>query len=117
MRMYARLKEPLKSSENTYTYKIMLYKTEKDLWLFEYSSPDAVLCSSDRCYDSLEDLFDDWNDLIDERGWIELDDPLPYCQHDAFIPLRVKGRDSGKPEWGIYETLKDGKWAEFKPVQ
>ncbi len=117
MRMYARLKEPLKSGENTYTYKIMLYKTEKDLWLFEYSSPDAVLCSSDRCYDSLEDLFDNWNDLIDERGWIELDDPLPHCQHDAFIPLRVKGRDSGKPEWGIYETLKDGKWVEYKPVR
>ena len=115
MRMYARLKEPLKSGENTYTYKIMLYKTEKDLWLFEYSSPDAVLCSSDRCYDSLEDLFDNWNDLIDERGWIELDDPLPHCQHDAFIPLRVKGRERGKPQWGIYETLKDGKWVEYNP--
>ena len=54
--------------------------------------------------------------MIDEKGWIEMEDPLPDCQHDAFVPLRVKGRDIGKPEWGKYETLKDGKWVDFIPV-
>lgn len=113
MRKYARLREPLKIDENTFTYKIMLYEAKEGFYLFEYSAPDAVQCSSDRCYDSLEKLYADWNELIDDNGWIELDDPLPGCQHDAFIPLRVKGRDTGNPEWGSYETLKDGRWIPY----
>ena len=113
MRKYARLREPLKTSENTFIYKIMLFEAEDGIYLFEYSDPDAVQCSSDRCYDSLENLYADWDELIDENGWIELDDPLPGCQHDAFIPLRVKGRDTGNPEWGSYETLKDGRWIPY----
>ena len=115
MRKYARLKAPYKVDEKTSIYKIMLYEAEEGVYLFGYSDPDAVQCSSDRCYDSPEDLYADWNELIDETGWIELEDPLPYCQHDAFIPLRVKGRDTGKPEWGKYETLIDGHWIEYQP--
>ena len=118
MRKYALLREPYKAADNTVedaVYKIMLYEAAEGFYLFMYSSPDAVQCTSDRCYDSLEDLYDDWNDLIDEKGWIETEDPLPYCQHDAFIPLRVKGRNVGKPEWGRFETLKDGVWIEYNP--
>lgn len=115
MRKYAYLKEPLKYDLSEYIYKIMLYECEEGIYLFEYSSPDAVMCSSDRLYGSLEDLYEDWNEQIDDRGWISIEDPLPNSQHDAFIPLRVKGRDSGKPEWGRFETLKDGKWVEYIP--
>ena len=114
MRKYAWLKEPHKSIDNI--WKIMLYKDEEGVFLFTYSSPDAIQCTSDFHYDSLEDLYDEWNELIDERGWIEIEDPLPYCQHDAFIPIRVKGRDIGKPEWGKYEILNEGKWVEYKPI-
>ena len=114
MRKYACLKKPLKRNGSSTIYKIMLYETEEGVYLFEYDSPDAVRCSSDRLYDQAEDLYEDWNDLIDERGWIEMDDPLPDCQHDAFIPLRVKGRDVGKPAWGRFEMLKDGKWIEIQ---
>ena len=113
MRKYACLKEPLKGNDKEYIYKIMVYEAKEGFYLFRYNSPDAVLCSSDSCYESLVDLFDDWNDLIDEKGWIDMEDPLPDCQHDAFIPLRIKGRDTGKPEWGRYETLEDGKWVEY----
>ena len=109
MRKYAWLKKPYKAVGNT-VYTIMLYKTEEGIYLFTYSSPDALQCASDQCYDSLEELYEDWNDLIDERGWIEIEDPLPYCQHDAFIPIRVKGRNIGKPEWGKFEMLNEGKW-------
>ena len=116
MRRYAWLKEPLKCDDGNHIYKVMLYEYEGNFYLFEYTSLDAIQCSTDRCYDSLEKLFEDWNGLIDEKGWIEMEDPLPDCQHDAFVPLRVKGRDIGKPEWGKYETLKDGKWVDFMPV-
>ena len=113
MRKYAYLKEPMKSGEGEPVVKVMLYKAEEGVYLFEYTSPDAVQCSADRCYDSLENLYEDWDDLIDERGWIEIEDPLPDCQHDAFIPLRVKGRNTGNPQWGKYETLIDGQWVDY----
>ena len=116
MRKYAWLKEPLQTGDNI-VCKIMFYETEEGFYLFTYSSPDAVECASDQCYDSLEELYEDWNDLIDERGWITMDDPLPYCQQDAFIPVRVKGRNIGKPEWGKYEVLQDGEWIEYNPEQ
>ncbi len=115
MRKYAYLKTPLESSQGRCIYKIMLYESEEGVYLFEYDSPDAVQCSDDRFYESLDDLYEDWNDLLDGRGWIDIGDPLPDCQHDALIPLRVKGRNTGKPEWGSLETLKDGKWVEYKP--
>ena len=114
VRKYAYLRKPLKHSGYDSIVKVMLYKAEEGIYLFGYSGLDSNRCSFDKCYDSLEELYDEWNGLIDERGWIQLDDPLPYCQHDAFIPIRARGRDIGKPEWGKYETLRDGKWVEYE---
>ena len=116
MRKYAFLKEPLKTNDDC-IYKIMLYETKEGVYLFGYSSPDAVQSSSDRLYGSLDDLHEEWDELIDEKGWIDLEDPLPDCQHDAFIPLRVKGRDTGDPQWGKFETLSNGIWVEYRPDQ
>ena len=115
MRKYAYLKEPLQYRDGSRVCKIMLYEAEEGIYLFEYDSPDAVQSASDRIYDLAEELYEDWNELIDDRGWMEMEDPLPDCQHDAFIPLRVKNRGSGKPEWGRFETLKDGRWVEYDP--
>ena len=112
MRKYAWLKEPYQTAEIT-VWKIMLCKADQGFYLFQYSSPDAVQCAADRFYESLEELYEDWNSLIDERGWIDLEDPLPFCQDDAFIPLRVKGRDTGNPEWGRFETLTGGEWVDY----
>ena len=114
MRKYAFLKQPLKRGDSIIC-KIMLCDTGEGIYLFEYGSPDADICASDRFYESAEDVYDDWDGLIDGRGWIDIEDPLPGCQHDAFIPLRVKGRADGKPEWGKYETLRDGRWVDYIP--
>ena len=114
MRKYAWLKEPQKTADDQMIWKIMLYQTEEGTYLYTYSSPDAVMASSDRWYASTEAVYDEWNDLIDEQGWVEIDDPLPDCQHDAFLPIRVKGRNIGKPEWGHYELLNDGRWVDFE---
>lgn len=116
MRKYAWLKEPFRSAEGYDIVRIMLYEAEEGFYLFLYSDPDAVSCCSDLLYDSPEDLYGDWNGRIDERGWIGIEDPLPFCQHDAFIPLRVKGRALGRPEWGKFETLRGGEWVEYKPL-
>lgn len=116
MRKYAFLKEPLLCNDSDLIFKIMMYEVEERVCLFEYCSPDAVQCSFDLCYGSLEELCDEWDELIDEKGWIEIEDPLPDCQHDAFLPIRIKGRDTGIPEWGRFEILIDGNWVDYNPV-
>ena len=63
----------------------------------------------------MEDLYEDWNSEIDDRGWIDIEDPMPDCQHDAFLPIRVKGRNIGKPEWGKLEIYENGQWKEYIP--
>ena len=113
MRKYAWLQEPRRELDGSLVYKIMLCEAAEGFYLFTYSSPEAVLSFADYCYDSLDELYDDWNGRIDGRGWIELEDPLPDCQQDAFLPLRIKGRDTGRPSWGKYETLRDGKWVDY----
>lgn len=101
-------------SGDEYVYKIMLYQESPgEIYLFQYCSPDAICCSFDQYYNDMDDLYNDWIDRIDDRGWIELGDPLPDCQHDAFLPIRVKGRDAGKPEWGRFEIINDGVWTEY----
>lgn len=114
MRKYAFLKEPLQRGESR-TVKIMLYDAEEGIYLFEYDRPDAQQCTDDLCYGSPEELYGEWNPLIGENGWTDIPDPLPGCQHDAFLPLRVKGRETGSPEWGKYEILQDGKWVDYVP--
>ena len=117
MRKYAWIKDPNKTVNSISVRKIMLYKADEGYYLFMYSGADDIQSAADLCYVTLDELYDDWNPLIDERGWIEMEDPLPYCQHDAFIPLRVKDRNSGKPEWGRLETLIDGEWVEYEAPQ
>ena len=113
MRKFAYLKEPLKFDTHENVVKVMLYEADEGFYLFGYCGMDSVLSSFDCLYDSPEHLYEDWDGLIDDRGWIGMEDPLPGCQHDAFIPIRVKGRNTGKPEWGKFETLRDGEWIEY----
>lgn len=74
---------------------------------------DAIQCSYDEWFPDVESVYKDWTCEIDERGWIDIEDPLPDCQHDAFLPIRVKGRNLGKPEWGKLEILKNDIWIEY----
>ncbi|MCX4297817.1 MAG: hypothetical protein OSJ73_12395 [Lachnospiraceae bacterium] len=113
MRKYAILEEPIKCNEKDFIFKIMLYQSKKEVLLFEYCSMDANQCSFDVWYPDVESVYEDWDDKIDERGWIDIDDPLPDCQQDAFASIRVKGRNLGNPKWGQLEILKDGKWVEY----
>jgi len=51
---------------------------------------------------------------IQHSDWIQINDPLPNCQHDFIRPVRVPGREKGNPQWGSLEELRDGKWVPFK---
>ena len=58
---------------------------------------------ADEWYEETEDALEVWEPLISAPGWTEINDPLPDCQHDCFLPRRVKGRDLGESQWGKYE--------------
>ena len=77
MRKYAYLKNPLKCNDKEYIYKIMLHTHKEGVYLYEYCSLDAIICSYDQLYFDVSDIYEDWNSEIDERGWIDIDDPLP----------------------------------------
>ena len=92
----------------------MVYENEEGAWVFLYDTREAVFCSEDLFYDNLADALEEWNDRIDSEGWHVISDPLPDCQHDSILPIRVKGRDKGTPQWGTFEILKDGTWEDFQ---
>ena len=115
MRMLGYLKNPYKCNKKDTVYKIVLHKSKKDVYVYLYTSLNAVFSSFDNWYEDEESALEEWQSKIDERGWIMLDDPLPYCQHDALLPIRIKGRDTNTPQWGRYEIYQDGEWKEYKP--
>lgn len=115
MRMLGYLKNTYKCNEKDTIYKIVLHKTEKEVYVYLYTSFDAVISSFDNWYPDKESALKDWQSEIDERGWILIDDPMPYCQHDALLPIRVKGRNTNTPQWGKFEIYQDGEWKDYKP--
>lgn len=115
MRKWAYLKNPYKCNKKDTVYKIMIYThCKKGTFVFLYCSREAVQCSFDLHYHDLSDALEDWECDIDEEGWHEIDDPLPFCQDDAFLPIRVKGRNTGNPIWDKLEILENGKWVDYK---
>ena len=114
MRMLGYLKKPYKCNKKDTIYKIVLHKTTREVYVYLYTSLDAVISSFDYWYPDEESALDDWQSEIDERGWIQIADPMPYCQHDALLPIRVKGRDTNTPQWGEFEIYQDGEWKDYK---
>ncbi len=114
MRRYAVLKQPIKANNRDYIYKVMLYQDKHGVSLFKYCNIDAMSCSYDDWYTDVEEVYEDWDEFIDENGWIDIEDPLPDCQDDSFLPIRIKGRDTGNHQWGSYEIFEDGEWKEYK---
>lgn len=115
MRKWAYLKNLYKCNNKDTVYKIMIYTHRKEgTFVFLYCSKDAIQCSFDLLYDELSDALEDWECDIDEEGWHEIDDPLPFCQHDALLPIRVKGRNTGNPVWNELEILENGEWVDYK---
>ena len=94
----------------------MLYTHPQGTDVFLYDSDDAVFCTADEFYETEDDALEIWADAIDPTGWHIIDDPLPDCQHDSILPIRVKGRDKGTPQWGEYEILVDGEWTDFPEI-
>jgi hypothetical protein len=81
-------------------------------YLFTYSSNQDGPCNADYWYDTLEEAAKAcaMEFGITDGDWIRIEDCLEGCQQDWIVPVRVKGRESGSPQWGHYEQLKNGVW-------
>ena len=114
MRKWAYLAELYEYNGNV-VRKVMVHETEfEDVYVYIYNSAQAQICFADEWFPSVADAEDTWGPMIAAPGWVLIDDPLPGCQNDCFLPIRVKGRDTGNPAWGSYELYKDGHWVEYR---
>ena len=93
----------------------MIYESEDGVYLFGYDTESDSSSLWDEWYETVEDALEscktEYN--IENSDWQEIDDPLENCQHDWIEPVRIKGRDIGKPEWGKFEKLVDNEWIEM----
>ena len=110
MRKYALLEKPFGK-----TRKVMLYQSDDGTYLFLYNNTHKDSPGfADYWFETLEDAQAaaiEYNIAKDE--WINIDDPLPDCQQDIITPIRIKGRNARKPQWGRYEKLVNGEWIDF----
>jgi len=112
MRKLASLKSNHENAE-----RVMLYRMETgETCAFLYKSKNDDFAYTDEWYESLSDAEESYLNRINSE-WIVIADPLPYCQHDAILPIRVKGRNKEppQPQWGEYEILIKGEWKEYIP--
>ena len=94
--------------------KILLYTTGEGTYVFLFDAEEALFSRADEFYDNEQAALEAWEEGITAEGWHFIDDPLPGCQHDCILPIRVKGRNEGNPRWGEYELLEDGEWKDIR---
>ena len=116
MRMYGFLKEPYQCNKTKTIYKVMIHEISGfGVYTYYYTDRNAAFSSYDSYHENLNIALEEFTDELDERGWIEIGDPLPYCINSCVLPVRVKGCNLGQPQRGKFEILFDGKWVEYIP--
>lgn len=76
--MYGYVKKPFKTNKKDTIYKIMIHEIKKQsVFVYLYTSMDAISCSYDYYYPNIEAALEEWREKTDEQGWIPIDDPLP----------------------------------------
>jgi len=97
----------------------MIHDSDDGVNLFKYDSLEDGNSLGDEWYESIQDALDvckkDYG--IDENDWEQIPDPPEFCQQDWIAPVRIVGRNVGKPQWGNFEKFTDGKWIEIKEIR
>lgn len=95
--------------------RLMIYESGEGVYLFLYIIEEDGGCSSDLWFETVADALaaakDDYE--VSPEEWVEIPDPLEHCQHDWIAPAKIPGRETGNPQWGQLEVLKDGKWTQI----
>ena len=96
--------------------RLMIYDSGESVYLFGYKTIEDSSADWDEWYetihDAIESCYQEYN--VKETDWKKIEDPLENCQHDWIKPVRIKGRDIGKPEWGNLQKLEAGKWIDIE---
>lgn len=97
------------------TLKLMVYQCDEGVYLFGYDCIQDAPSKWDNWFEDLDTADQYCRDIykIDDDDWILISDPCIDCQHDFIMPRRIKGRDSGKPEYGKFEQLINKRWVDF----
>jgi hypothetical protein len=92
--------------------RLILYDSTDGVYLFLSDSNEDRGSFADEWYATVEDAEQVCLERfgVDASMWQPVPDPLPGCQADWIAPVRVRGRDIGKPEWGKLERLEGGVW-------
>jgi hypothetical protein len=96
------------------TKKLLIYQSNEGVYLFGYDCLQDTSSKWDKWFATIAEAKEYSQDIykIDESKWISISDPLDNCQHDFIMPTKVKGREDGKPEFGKFQTLINGKWID-----
>jgi biofilm protein TabA len=96
--------------------RAMLYQSAEGCYLFLYDRVEDGPCIQDYLFEEINEAKDNCKTEqgINESEWSEIPDPMPGCQDDWIAPVRVKGRDSGHPEWGVFQKLENGNWIDIQ---
>ena len=113
MRKWAYLREPY-PYDNEVVYKVMIHTDDDGTYVYLFNSKMTQISFMDEWYEDVMDALDEWDARVIPNSWVEIDDPIEGCQYDAVLPIRVKGRNVGKPQWGKYEQFVNGCWIEYK---
>jgi biofilm protein TabA len=97
--------------------QVMIYECPDGVYVFPFATLEDGSAVSDEYYQSVEEADAECTKRygISDKDWKYIDDPLEHCQHDWIKPVRIKGRNVGKPEWGHFEILENGIWKDFIP--
>ena len=109
MRLIANIKQ-----SDSDVKRLMIHDSEDGVYLFGYDKEDDSNALWDYWFEKVVYAIEASHEYgIEQIDWMEISDPLEYCQHDWIEPVRIKGRNIGKPEWGKFEKLVNGEWTEI----
>jgi biofilm protein TabA len=92
--------------------RVILYESSDGVYLFLSDSKEDRGAFADEWYTTVEDAEQVCLERfgVDASQWQPIPDPLPDCQADWVAPVRIRGRDAGKPQWGKLERFEEGVW-------
>lgn len=97
--------------------KVMLYETDNGVFLFGYDTVVDCCGMFDERYENAKDAqarcAEEYR--VKPEDWIPISDPREYCNCDYIMPVKIKGRENGRPEFDSWEICRDGKWQAFQP--
>lgn len=106
------MRQIAKVLENNAAKRLMLYKCEDGVYLFEYDKEIDAPSSADQLQNTLEVVYEiaeeDYG--VKANEWETIHDPMEFCQDDRIDHIRMVGRNTGNVQIGKFERLVSGGW-------